>query len=62
MAKKVRLTTKKEASNRISLNDATIAQAVREIQKMAPISVSATAIIRSAVMDKLAALKAQATK
>lgn len=56
MAKKIKIVVK---SNRISLNDATIVQTVDEIKAMTPIGVSTTAIIRAAVVNQLARMKAE---
>lgn len=47
--------------NRISINDALTAQAVRDIQKIATVEVSITAIIRAAVINQRAMLQAQQT-
>lgn len=60
MAKKKR---KASNQNRISINDPLTAQAVRDIQKMATVEVSITAIIRAAVINQRDMLKkSEATK
>jgi hypothetical protein len=56
MPKKIKIVKK---SNRISLNDATIVQAVEEIKAMATIDIGTTAIIRAAVVNQLARIKAE---
>ena len=54
-----RKSTTKQKSNRISLNDATIAQTVAEIKALASIDIGTTAIIRAAVVNQLARIKAE---